>query len=572
MWWRGRSSEQAFLSMPCRIRRVERKVFHRPRLDEPSEAEYADHMVNMEQLSGAHLWETAPTRKPNINAFTQGAYRRPDMQRVATMFGRLGSARTTANWRDMIHNHWFQVRIPASIPSERTFARDELEVQYVDAMDHFLGRVLAGSEPVDLRTLPLLAIGDALLGRWWQKFYLQRIFAFEADWRLRYGMFVPMTVEDIPFEHDNLDLFAQLYPPTPFWFKALYFPAGVPAPTPLCVYYWHTKMRRALALGSPPSRAREVWDQVLAFEWALLYTAAWWHEAARGGRAFVLPDKTIEWLRNTIGDVPLDPDTQHGEFYQTSTAYVFDAMDAAACCDGYFYNQLRFEDTSLPVSFFVHCTNSNATLNLHMRSDGSYERSVGSMGRLQNRKAPRDKQGFKQRWNRARDVDFNLHVDESDARMNRAHPAGEERPQQRRRFHNTPHEPPPRAAVQYDGQARCGSPPRAQPHHGPPPRFSEHAGPPRQAPPHPGPPHPEPPPCGPRFMVHRGTVCLRNIHTLCLHLHAIHRRGGSCSRIESLRHRRRRSRAAHRVAIRSTIQTTRSSACRTTGAQIGGWK
>lgn len=79
-------------------------------------------------------------------------------------------------------------------------------------------------------------------------------------------------------------------------------------------------------------------------------------------------------------------------------------------------------------------------------------------------------------------------------------------------------------------------------------------------------------PADPRFMVHRGTVCLRHIHTRYPHLHAIHRRGGSCSRIESLRHRRRRSRAAHRVAIRSTIQTTRSSACRTTGAQIGGWK
>lgn len=83
-------------------------------------------------------------------------------------------------------------------------------------------------------------------------------------------------------------------------------------------------------MGTTDKREREVWDCIVELEFAVLYTASWWHEAVRGCRAFVLPYDTIEWLEERIGDVPMDTDTMLGRDGQTSTQYIFMAMRTAA--------------------------------------------------------------------------------------------------------------------------------------------------------------------------------------------------------------------------------------------------
>lgn len=61
-------------------------------------------------------------------------------------------------------------RIPATIRTDRTFARDEQEATCVDVMDTFMARVVNDGLFIRVRNLPLVAVGDSLIARWWNRF------------------------------------------------------------------------------------------------------------------------------------------------------------------------------------------------------------------------------------------------------------------------------------------------------------------------------------------------------------------------------------------------------------------
>ena len=121
----------------------------------------------------------------------------------------------------------------------------------------------------------MVAAGESLMGRWWHRFQVQRTFVAEADWRFRHHLLLPADFVDVPLEPAIRAELARIYPHTPSWMKERYFPAGFPAPTFPSVFYFH----REMAMETDPRRA-ERFDEVVMHEWAVLYVASWWHEAA----------------------------------------------------------------------------------------------------------------------------------------------------------------------------------------------------------------------------------------------------------------------------------------------------
>lgn len=67
-------------------------------------------------------------------------------------------------WTEYIYNN-YRIRIPVTMPCNRTFARDEIEALYVNFMARFIQN--ATTLQVSIRKLPLFAILDSFMSRWW---------------------------------------------------------------------------------------------------------------------------------------------------------------------------------------------------------------------------------------------------------------------------------------------------------------------------------------------------------------------------------------------------------------------
>ena len=130
-----------------------------------------------------------------------------------------------------------------------------------------------------MRRIPLVATGDFLFSRWWNQFRLALAFVTEAVWRTRHGVMVPADAETVVQTPENLANYRGIYPVTPDWLQEDRFPTGVPVPTPPAVFYYHQEI-----VQTADTRQQAMWQEIIRLEWAALFTAAWWHEAARGRR------------------------------------------------------------------------------------------------------------------------------------------------------------------------------------------------------------------------------------------------------------------------------------------------
>ena len=93
--------------------------------------------------------------------------------------------------------------------------------------------------------------------------------------------------------------------------------------------------------------------------------ASWWHEAARGGRAFVLSDESIQWLRERIPeDTPFDAETPNGPDGQTNAEHIFRCMDKASEIPSYDHNWVEIAGLSKYRSSFVNCSKISGEISL----------------------------------------------------------------------------------------------------------------------------------------------------------------------------------------------------------------
>ena len=104
-------------------------------------------MVDGSRLTGGHNWGTdsvdVTEGRYDMHRFLDVRNFRPDMQRLARI-AQENEGRATELWRNLRHLHRNLFEIPRYVFCDRTFARDALEAAYVDHIDAFLARVLAG--------------------------------------------------------------------------------------------------------------------------------------------------------------------------------------------------------------------------------------------------------------------------------------------------------------------------------------------------------------------------------------------------------------------------------------------
>ena len=209
---------------------------------------------------------------------------RPDMNRFSymdqTSLGKL--------WNIFSKYHpWF--KIPDSIPCGRTFARDELDVIYLDHMFNFVNLVENTSVEFVAKDLPIFYLRDSLLGRRWNQFSQHRDITTAMNYWYRFGIWIP---------HDTLELRMHISAATlrtihpeifPEW-SALCFPAGALAPAPPALFFFYDRIKNATG------QAKVFWKRVLEHEYAHLFLSSWWHECERGQKAFIVPQWTMNWL------------------------------------------------------------------------------------------------------------------------------------------------------------------------------------------------------------------------------------------------------------------------------------
>ena len=217
-------------------------------------------------------------------------------------------------------------------------------------MDDYLDRVMVDDNVrVRMRQLPIVATGYALMGRWWNRFSIQIAFITEAVWRAIHGVMVPADAETVDTTSTKFCEYSWIYPATPAWFQERFFPSGVPVPTPPAVYYYHWEI-----MNTADERRLNLWHEIIELEFVALFIAAWWHEATRGYRAFIVPEETVEMLRERAQNIPIDPDTNYTRNGGNTTAnYVLDRMMEAARTNERDRNILYFPGTLLHPSEFV---------------------------------------------------------------------------------------------------------------------------------------------------------------------------------------------------------------------------
>ena len=347
--------------------------------------------INRDLLTGDHAWQTTPAGKDMdrfaTHVLSENA-QRPDMARFQMLAEKFGAEKVIRIWYKFVDAHpWFT--IPDSLNCSRTFARDEMDAVYVDQMDIFQKKAAARTITVSCYTIPLSMIEQPVVGRWWNSFWSRRYHYIETLWRIKHGVFICADSFDVPLEDVNLPMLRLVYPSNPDWWEQKYFPAGVPCLTPPSVFYYHTSMSCA---------TNGFWYSVLQHEYALLYASGWWHEAARGHRAFILPFDTIQWLQELLDDVVIDREMKNGGRQCTSFEWVAQQMRSIASTPARHRNILQFPDQSVSDCYFIWCERGTAFRNLN--EVGGRRFSWSRNGRLVEEEVARDVYGKKPKINR----------------------------------------------------------------------------------------------------------------------------------------------------------------------------
>ena len=81
-------------------------------------------------------------------------------------------------------------------------------------------------------------------------------------------------------------------------------------------------------------------------EYAVLFAACWWYEASRYGRAVVLLQETINWLRERLHDLEIDPEgpseVSDDDRSPVSFTYVSQRMQDARNVHHEYQNRVQF--------------------------------------------------------------------------------------------------------------------------------------------------------------------------------------------------------------------------------------
>ena len=355
--------------------------------------------INQRDLTGDHAWDLYPAEDMDFDTNVNDVNNRTfDMYRFRQMMEREGIADANGEWLYFVHcHHWF--RIPRTIRTDRTFARDEQDAIYLDHMDRYLHRIMTDdSVRIRMRNLPLVATGYALFGRWWNRFAQHYNFVIEAVWRAIHGLLVPADAETVATTTENFREYEWIYPATPEWFQEIFFPSGVPVPTPPSVYYYHWEL-----MNTADARMLQMWHDIIELEFVALFIAAWWHEATRGQRAFIVPEETIEWLRERAENIPIDPDTNFTNNGGNTTAnYVLDRMLQATRTRDIDRNRLYFPGTLLRPSEFVWTTGMTGEFFANAVGGREFVRGQAGGGRILELHVERDEYGGQPRINHNR--------------------------------------------------------------------------------------------------------------------------------------------------------------------------
>ena len=398
--------------------------------------------INPTHMTGLHDWTMTPAPQRDYGSFVyEDQTGRLDVQRFRDMERLQGRRDADAEYRAFRQAHrWFT--IPRTIRTDRSLARDEQDAAYVDRMDTFIARAVVEGYRMRMRLIPMIANGDALMSRWWNQFRFALPFVTEAVWRGLHGLMVPADAETVDTTTANVSEYMRIFPPTPEWYTEEWFPTGVPAPTPPSVFYYHREITR-----TREPRLRSMWNDIIMLEWAALFTAGWWHDARRGRRAWVVPLETVDWLRDLLDDIIIDPDPAYADNRPARATLVLEAMEAAARSPETERNTVFFTGTRLRPSQFVWTTQNTGFIDAAARAQRQFTRGRSGNGRLTELNVARDPYGYRPRLNHARPPPERQ----------------EERPAQRRRLEsdvvqefrpvpvNPPQQPPRRAPMQQNG-------------------------------------------------------------------------------------------------------------------------
>lgn len=268
---------------------------------------------------------------------------RPDMYRFSYMDqGSLGKL-----WNIYSKYHpWF--KIPDSIPCGRTFARDELDVIYLDHMFNFVNLVENRDVQFVAKDLPIFYLRDSLLGRRWNQFSQLRDVTTAMNFWHRFGLWIPHDTLELRM-HIPLATLQTIHPEIFSDWSILCFPAGVPAPAPPALFYFYDRIKNATG------QAELFWKRVLEHEYAYIFVASWWHECERGQKAFIVPQWTITWIRQRISLKSIvDSETYNDDNTAGTTfEYILDQMLLARYASVELRHVVRFPKTQLPPSYFV---------------------------------------------------------------------------------------------------------------------------------------------------------------------------------------------------------------------------
>ena len=137
----------------------------------------------------------------------------------------------------------------------------------------------------------------------------------------------------------------------------------------------------------------------MELEWAAMFLAAWWHDASKGQRAWVVPLETIEWLALLIDDIPVDPDFPYGPAGEVTGDHVLWAMRVALDTEEYQRNIVYFPGTRLRLSEFVWANIGTGVIDANAIARRQFIRQHQGRGSLLDLHVPRDPYGYLPRIN-----------------------------------------------------------------------------------------------------------------------------------------------------------------------------
>jgi len=93
-----------------------------------------------------------------------------------------------------------------------------------------------------------------------------------------------------------------------------------------------------------------IYNFIAEHEYAALFCASWWQQCERANFGYIVPEETIEWLRERLPKrMPIDIDTFNNSF-QTNVEWLLERMEEFIRAPTYIRHVLPFPGTSVPPS------------------------------------------------------------------------------------------------------------------------------------------------------------------------------------------------------------------------------